>query len=90
MTFLKLLYKDGRPFWLNEDIKGYLCIFDFAGPGYHLFTITFFYSYNIVMYCMKYSESVNRFLVNIYFLLLGFLGAWIIIAGLYTGTIFIY
>lgn len=90
ITFLKLLYKDGRPFWLEADIKGYDCVFDFGGPGYHLYILTFFWSYNIVMYCMKYSEKVNYTLVNLLFVLLFLVGCWIIIAGLYTGTIFIY
>jgi hypothetical protein len=59
ITFLKLMYKDGRPFWLNKDIEGYDCQFDFAGPGYHLYIITFFWTYNIIMYQMKYSEKIN-------------------------------
>ena len=33
MTFLKLLYKDGRPFWLSNPIQGYVCEFDFSGPA---------------------------------------------------------
>jgi hypothetical protein len=90
ITFLKLLYKDGRPFWLSSDVKGYECVFDFAGPGYHLYIITFFWSYNIVMYCMKYSEKVNYTLVYGLFALIFLVACWIIIAGLYTGTIFIY
>ena len=90
MTFLKLLYKDGRPFWVEPDIKGYSCAFDFAGPSYHLFILTFFWVYNLVMYCMKYAETVN--LPIIYFLasLMVLLGIWVIIGGLYTGSIFIY
>jgi len=90
ITFLKLLYKDGRPFWLNSDIIGYQCMFDFAGPGYHLYTIAFFWSYCIVMYCMKYAEKVNTLLVNLLFFILFLISCLITIAGLYTGTIFIY
>lgn len=90
ITFLKLLYKDGRPFWIGTDIKGYDCAFDFAGPGYHLYTITFFWTYNIVMYCMKYAEKVNYTAVYTLFGFLTVMGVWIVIAGLYTGTIFIY
>ena len=90
ITFLKLLYKDGRPFWINPKIKPYECAFDFAGPGYHLYTIVFFWSYNIIMYCMKYAEKVNFKLVYSLFAALTLVGIWIIIAGLYTGTIYIY
>ena len=90
MTFLKLLYKDARPFWLDIGIQGYKCQFDFAAPCYHLYTVTFFWSYNIVMYCMKYAETVNYSLVRTLFLLLVLMSAWIVIGALYSGTIFIY
>ena len=90
ITFLKLLYKDPRPYWLNPNIYGYDCAFDFAGPGYHLYTITFFWSYNIVMQGMKYSEKVNYYLIYFLFFLLTLMGVWIVVGGLYTGTIFIY
>jgi len=90
ITFLKLLYKDGRPFWQNDKIDSHDCVFDFSGPGYHLYIITFFYTYNIIMYCMKYSENVNKRLVAVLFIALAILTVWIMIAGLYTGTIFIY
>lgn len=90
ITFLKLIYKDGRPFWIEKEIIGYACAFDFGGPGYHLYTLTFFWSYNIIMYCMKYAEKVNYLLVAILFGGLGLTGIWIVISGLYEGTIFIY
>ena len=90
ITFLKLLYKDGRPFWLSESIIGYDCVFDFAGPGYHLFIISFFWTYNIIMYCMKYAERVHNTLVTVLFGVLFLITVWIFMAGLYTGTIFIY
>ena len=90
ITFLKLLYKDGRPFWLSENIIGYDCVFDFAGPGYHLFIISFFWTYNIIMYCMKYAERVHNTLVTVLFGVLFLITVWIFMAGLYTGTIFIY
>ena len=90
ITFLKMLYKDGRPFWLIPPIDGYECMFDFAGPGYHLYIITFFWSYNIIMYQMKYSSNVNMALVKSLFGVLVLLSVWILLAGLYTGTIFIY
>jgi hypothetical protein len=90
ITFLKLLYKDGRPFWVNTKISSFDCAFDFAGPSYHLYIITFFWSYNIFMYCMKYAQNVNKVLVGALFTLLGLITAWIVLAGLYTGTIYIY
>lgn len=90
ITFLKLLYKDGRPFWIKEQIIGFECFFDFGGPGYHLFILTFFWAYNIIMYCMKYAETVNKSLVATLFTTLILMGIWVIFSGLYNGTIYIY
>jgi hypothetical protein len=90
MTFLKLLYKDGRPFWVSSTIVSYDCLFDFSGPSYHLFIISFFWPYNIIMYCMKYVEKVNNTLVNTLIIINGLFMAWLMISGLYTGTIFLY
>jgi len=50
LTVLKLLYKDGRPFWVSKEIVGYSCRFDFGGPSYHLYTLVTFWVYNVVMY----------------------------------------
>jgi hypothetical protein len=50
LTILKLLYKDGRPFWLSQEIVGHRCKFDFGGPSYHLYTLLTFWVYNIIMY----------------------------------------
>jgi hypothetical protein len=90
ITFLKLLYKDGRPFWVENNIKGYSCSFDFAGPSYHLFIMMFFWAYNLVMYCMKYAEEVNYTVVYGLGVFIFFMSCWIIVGGLYTGSIFIY
>lgn len=90
ITFLKLLYKDGRPFWISAPIYGMICEFDFSGPSYHLFILAFFYVYNIVMYCLKYAKKVNKPLVVLLFIGVFLLGAWALVAGIYTGTIYIY
>lgn len=42
------------------------------------------------MYQMKYKESVNKPLVGFLFTMLTIAAGWIVLAGLYTGTIFIY
>jgi len=90
MTFLKLLYKDGRPFWMSDPITGYVCLFDFAGPGYHLFILSFYWVYNLIMQCMKYSEKLNKPLIAVYSFLILLVGIWTLLAGLYTGTIYMY
>lgn len=90
MTTLKLLYKDGRPFWLSQDIVGYRCRFDFGGPSYHLYTLLTFWVYNIIMYQMKYTEDVSKTKVYVMFGLVAFFGVWTVIAGLHQGTTFLY
>jgi hypothetical protein len=90
ITFLKLLYKDGRPFWISAPIYGMICEFDFSGPAYHLFILTFFYVYIIVMYCLKYARVVNKTIVGSLFAGVVLLGAWALVGGVYTGTIYIY
>lgn len=34
LTVLKLLYKDARPYWIDEKIAATECFFDFSGPSY--------------------------------------------------------
>jgi hypothetical protein len=90
ITILKLLYKDGRPYWVDGDIQAGLCLFDFSGPSYAMFILCFFYSYLIIMYCCKYVEKVNWPLVYGLFAFQGLFGVWAFISGLYAGTIYIY
>lgn len=42
------------------------------------------------MYCMKYAEKVNYYLVGSLYFLVFVTGIWVIISGLYEGTIYIY
>jgi len=84
LTFLKLIYKNPRPFWLDANIHGYRCRFDFCGPSYHLYTLTTFWAYNIIMYRMKYADPpINKKIVYILFGILIIVGVWVVIAGLH-------
>lgn len=83
LTVLKLLYKDGRPFWLSQEVYGYRCRFDFGGPSYHLYTITTFWIYNIIMYQMKFAEKVNAVKVAFFFTLAVFFGVIVVIGALH-------
>jgi hypothetical protein len=90
LTFLKLLYKDTRPFWLSKDIFGYNCKFDFGAPSYHLYTLVTFWAYNIIMYQMKYADRVNKSKVYAMFGGLIAFAIFLIIASLHSGTTFLY
>lgn len=84
LTFLKLIYKNPRPFWLDSEIHGYRCRFDFGGPSYHLYTLTTFWAYNIIMYRMKYADPpINKKIVNLLFGVLTLVGVWVVIAALH-------
>lgn len=91
LTVLKLAYKDPRPFWLDQKIHGYRCRFDFGGPSYHLYTLTTFWAYNIIMYRLKYAEPpVNKRLAYAMFGAVFIFGLWVVIAGLHQGTAYLY
>ena len=90
MIFFKLIYKDNRPFWDSPYIEGRICEFDFGGPALHLFIVCFFWVYNIIMYFMKYAKKINKPLVISLLVILFIISVWIIIAGQYTGTTYIY
>jgi hypothetical protein len=84
LTFLKLIYKNPRPFWLDSEIHGFRCRFDFGGPSYHLYTLTTFWAYNIIMYRMKYADPpINKKIVNLLFGILTLVGVWVVIAALH-------
>eukprot|EP00349_Pseudokeronopsis_sp_Brazil_P000047 CAMPEP_0202956488 /NCGR_PEP_ID=MMETSP1396-20130829/993_1 /ASSEMBLY_ACC=CAM_ASM_000872 /TAXON_ID= /ORGANISM="Pseudokeronopsis sp., Strain Brazil" /LENGTH=477 /DNA_ID=CAMNT_0049673519 /DNA_START=6 /DNA_END=1439 /DNA_ORIENTATION=- len=90
ITFLKLVYKDGRPFWLSAEVQGLLCEFDYGGPSYHLYVMCFFWVYNLIMYRMKYAYEVNKCVNSLCVVLISVLSAWIVLAGMYCGVSYIY
>lgn len=42
------------------------------------------------MYCMKYAESVNKYVVGLLFFIVFCIACLVTFAGVYTGNIFIY
>lgn len=85
ISILKLFYKVPRPYWVDEKVHGKECLMDFSGPSDNEFFMTFFYSYNIIMFLVLYSEkshkrlaaaclSINAFMVVIAALCLNYLG----------------
>ena len=85
-----MIYKDGRPFWIDDEINAYHCAFDFSGPSYHMFIITFMYPYVLIIYLMKYATEVHYKSVFIGALLLVLGAIWTFVAGLYLGTVYLY
>lgn len=60
MAVLNMFYKDSRPFWESIKITSYgHCYFDFASPDTNMFILTFFYSYNFIMYRFKYNSDTS-------------------------------
>lgn len=68
MLLLKNQYQSPRPFWVDGDIDSFkgMCEFDFVAPSSHVFTIVFYWQYNILMYFTKYiptNQKINWTLV---------------------------
>lgn len=63
ISFIKILYKVPRPFWIDPRVQGRYCLSDFAGPSDHIFEITFFYPYALFMYLSKYAKYPNKSLI---------------------------
>jgi len=60
MVVMNMFYSDSRPFWDTVKITSYgLCNFSYASPGTEMFILTFFYTYNLIMYRFKYSNAKN-------------------------------
>jgi hypothetical protein len=90
LTILKMLYKDARPYWIDGEISATECFFDFSGPSYQMFLLSFFYNYLIIMYCMKYTERPKKVLGRVLLVLVFLFAAVDFFSGLYTGQVYIY
>lgn len=76
MGVMNMFYKDSRPFWDAMSITSYgHCFFTFASPDTSMFILTFFYTYNLIMYRFKYSGDKSVFYTTLswFFVLLLFL-----------------
>lgn len=98
ISVVKLFYKVPRPYWIDGKIDGKECLMDFSGPSDNQFFMVFFYSYNIVIFLILYSEkshtmfaalllSVNAFAVVIAALCLNYLGTCFYLESI-TGVIY--
>ena len=88
IAIIKLFYKVPRPYWIDNRVRGKMCLMDFSGPSDNQFFMTFFYSYNIIIFLMIYSRVNHKILGGI---LLGLLGIMLLIQGVllnYLGTVF--
>lgn len=65
ISIIKLFYKVPRPYWIDPKVEGMECHMDFSGPSSSQFFMTFFYSYNIVIFLIYYSSINRRFLAGI-------------------------
>lgn len=56
VSFLNLMYKDGRPFWnASAILSENHCVFSFASPSGTSFTVFFFNFYMLIMGRYKYA-----------------------------------
>lgn len=88
IAIIKLFYKVPRPYWIDGQVRGKMCLMDFSGPSDNQFFMAFFYSYNIIMFFIIYSKVNHRILAGV---LLTLLGVVILIQAVllnYLGTVF--
>lgn len=65
IAMLKLFYKVPRPYWIDAKVEGKECLMDFSGPSDCLFFMSFFYSYNIIIFLLTYAEKPYKSLAGI-------------------------
>lgn len=88
ITLIKALYRSERPYWMlaKIDTIGNHCEYDFPMPSAKIYNVFFYSSYNVFMYQIKYSESINwckvAFWSTMVFLLTFATGALLVLYGL--------
>lgn len=92
MIFLKIMYNSPRPFWVNSEVNTFngACKFDFASPSVHIFSVIFFWSYNIFNYQVKYVRETNRKLVTFLIILVACVTITNLIIMMLFGLLYIY
>lgn len=91
LSFLNLLYGDGRPYWNVSTITPYgQCMFSFSSPCQQTFSALFFPAYKIIMSRYKYSAETNKYVNAVLIILVVILNLMIYLAGVVNGTNYIY
>lgn len=91
MSFLNLIYKDGRPFWNNSEIKSENhCVFSFASPSTTCFIVFFFNFYMLIMGRYKYAGEVSQTVNVLLIALILVLNILVYFSGVLNGLTYIY
>lgn len=91
VSFLNMIYKDGRPFWNSPEINSYKhCVFSFASPSMNSFNSFFFCTYKYIMSRKKYARETSEAVNWILIFLIIIINAQVYIAGFINGTSYLY
>ena len=91
MSFLNIIYKDGRPFWNSAVIYSWNhCIFSFASPSMYSFIAFFYLTYKLIMSRYKYAGETSSVVNGILIFIIVFLNVMVYIAGIVNGINYIY
>jgi hypothetical protein len=91
VSFLSIIYKDGRPFWNSAEIVSYEhCVFSFASPSINSFNCFFFCAYKFIMSRRKYAGQTSTVTDGILIVLMIVANASVYVAGLVNGLTYLY
>ena len=91
VSFLNMIYKDGRPFWNSDQIQSYNhCVFSFASPSMNSFNAFFFCSYKYIMSRKKYAGETSTVVNYILIFFIVTINVMVYIAGVINGLTYLY
>ena len=91
IVFLKLLFKDSRPFWDSELVhSGMFCTLGFGAPCYDCFFTSFSLLYIYMQYRLMYKQMNSKVLNVILIILSIYLFLGNLFSNLYNGRNYIY
>jgi hypothetical protein len=91
LSFLNMVYKDGRPFWDSTEITSFNhCDFSFTSPCQQSFNALFFCCYKYYMSRYKYAGQTNSIVDWLLIALIFFINAAVYFAGILNGVFYIY
>ena len=91
VSFLNIVYKDGRPFWNSDTIISYdHCVFSFASPSINSFNCFFFCSYKFIMSRRKYAGQTKKWVDWLLIVAIVLINILVYFAGIVNGLTYLY
>jgi len=94
--FMAMLFKDGRPYWVQAEVRAYSnCMYSFGSPDSRQFIATFVWPYYFMQLRLKYATSTKRSTGSkcLNGTIVGFIGFFLVlnyINGVFNGVSYLY